>query len=124
MKTTKTASKTSAIGALFATLVLSAGLAAAQNQPPNQPAQRDKVQPDQVAGSTGGLSNTGSKTNPDASTPGNGTKKSKSKKMSSASATGDGTPTTNTKSGDNADTTAPDTGSKGSLVTNRVPPAK
>jgi hypothetical protein len=40
--------------------------------------------------------------------------------MSSASATGDGTPTTNTKAGDNADTTAPDTGAKGSLVTNRV----
>lgn len=115
MKTTNTMIRTTA-GALFATLLLSASVASAQTQP----AQGDKVQPDQVAGSTGGMSNTGSKTNPDAKLP---SSKSKSKKMSSASATGDGTPTTNTKSGDNADTTAPDTGAKGSLVTNRVQPA-
>lgn len=116
MKTTTNMGKLTT-GALLATLLLGAGLASAQTQP----APADKVQPDQVAGSTGGMSNTGSKTNPGAVLP--TSKKAKSKKMSSASATGDGTPTTNTKAGDNADTTAPDTGAKGSLVTNRVEPA-
>ncbi|HEV7815865.1 MAG TPA: hypothetical protein VGP06_12290 [Janthinobacterium sp.] len=111
------------ITVLFAALAIGAGAASAQTQSTPAGGSTDKVQPDSVAGSTGGLSNTGNKTNPDASAAKNMKKKSPKHKKAS-SATGDGTVTNNKANNDSSAATPPDTGSKGSLVTNEAPPPK
>lgn len=100
---------------LAAALSGTGALAQAQSAPSGS-----KVDPASVAGSTGGLENTDSKTNPNSKMA---RKHQTSKQMGKGSATATADGTLN-PAGAAADTAAPDTGSKGSLVTNEEKPAK
>lgn len=106
--------------ALILAAALSGTTAMAQAQSASGAQASSKVDPQSVAGSTGGLENTDSKTNPN-SKMARKHQSSKQTGKSSASATANGTVN---PAGAGADTATPDTGSKGSLVTNEEKPAK